>query len=160
MDLSLLKRFSAVSKLEAGEPLWEVMRMMGSDLLDYLKHMRTRLDFIAHNAEIWTLRIGGEPASVLFLPRSETPSEDSAMGVDRYLEMNGLADAVIAIVTPDRRGLGYGLSRYRDNPRLDFTRISDHPKVHFAHARGFVAKTSSVDIEELKALVVRAGTPG
>jgi len=159
IDLSLLKRFSCVSLLDAGDPLWEVMRMIGGDLLDYLRHMRTRLDFIAKHSEIWTLEIKGEPAKILFLPRTEQHSEDSSMGVDRFLETNGLSDQVIGIVTPDRRGTGYGLARYRDNARLDFTRISEHPRVHFAHARGFVAKTSCADVEELKELIVLAGTP-
>ncbi len=159
IDLSLLKRFSCVSRLDAGDPLWEVMRMIGADLLDYLRHMRTRLDFIAKHAEVWTLEIKGEPAKILFLPRTEQHSEDSSMGVDRFLETRGLSDQVIGIVTPDRRGVGYGLARYRDNARLDFTRIAEHPQVHFAHARGFVAKTSSADVEELKELVILAGTP-
>jgi len=159
IDLSLLKRFSCVFHLDAGDPLWEVMRMIGADLLDYLRHMRTRLDFIAKHAEIWTLEIKGEPAKILFLPRTEQHSEDSSMGVDRFLETNGLSDQVIGIVTPDRRGVGYGLARYRDNARLDFTRIAEHPQVHFAHARGFVAKTSCADVEELKELIVLAGMP-
>jgi hypothetical protein len=55
------------------------------------------------------------------------------------------------------RSTGYGLSRFQDNPRLDFTRIADAPGVHFAHARGFVAKTSLTDHAHLKALLVRAG---
>lgn len=159
IDLSLLKRFASVSHLDAGDPLWEVMRMIGADLLDYLRHMRTRLDFIAKHAEIWTLEIKSELAKILFLPRTEQQSEDSSMGVDRFLETNGLSDQVVGIVTPDRRGPGYGLARYRDNPRLDFTRIAGHPQVHFAHTRGFVAKTSCSHVEELKKLIVLAGTP-
>jgi hypothetical protein len=158
MDLSLLKRFAWVVRLEPGEPLWEVMRMVGVDLLDYLRHLRGRLEFIAKHAEIWSLEIEGRPAKIIFLPRAEPFSEDSSMGVDRFLEINGLADQVIGMVTPDRRGSGYGLSRYRDNARLDFTRIAGHPTVHFAHARGFVAKTSSADVEELKELIILSGT--
>jgi hypothetical protein len=40
---------------------------------------------------------------------------------------------------------------------LDFTRIATEPDVHFAHARGFVAKTSASDVERLQALVIAAG---
>ncbi len=58
---------------------------------------------------------------------------------------------------PDRRGAGYGLSRFRDSARLDFTRIADAPEVHFAHARGFVAKTSATEPARLRELVVRSG---
>ena len=159
IDLSLLRRFSLLSRLEPGEPLWEIMRMVGADLLDYLRQMRARLNYIATHAKIWNLEIGGDPAKVLFLPRGEPNSEDSSLGIDRYIEMNGLSGQVIGVVTPDRRGNGYGLARYRDNARLDFTRIAQHPKVHFAHARGFVAKTSSADVAELKQLVTLSGAP-
>jgi hypothetical protein len=80
------------------------------------------------------------------------------MGVGRFIEMNGLAETVVGIVCPDRRSTGYGLSRYRDNPRLDFTRINQRPEVHFAHARGFVAKTTATETEHLKQLLILSGT--
>ena len=62
----------------------------------------------------------------------------------------------VEVYGPDRRGSGYGLERYRDNPRLDFTRLDGQPGVHFTHARGFVAKTSITDVAALKALLARA----
>jgi hypothetical protein len=60
------------------------------------------------------------------------------------------------LVYPDRRGSGYGLSRHKDHPRLDFTRVGTAVDVHFAHARGFVAKTSASDPERLKELLAAA----
>ena len=63
---------------------------------------------------------------------------------------------VVGMVYPDRRGPGFGLSRHNDHPRLDFTRIQDCEDVHFAHARGFVAKTSATDPQRLRELIGRA----
>jgi len=57
------------------------------------------------------------------------------------------------MVYPDRRGSGHGLSRYNDNRRLDFTKIESAPDVHFAHSRGFVAKTTATNSARLKELV-------
>lgn len=57
------------------------------------------------------------------------------------------------MIDPDRRRCGYGLSRFRDDPRFDFTRIEGEADVHFAHARGFVAKTSATEVERLWELV-------
>jgi hypothetical protein len=68
----------------------------------------------------------------------------------------GLDDRVVALIAPDRRGGGYGLSRHRDHPRLDFTRIKAEPDVHFAHQRGFVAKTSATDPQRLRQLLMLA----
>ena len=45
---------------------------------------------------------------------------------------------------------------FRDNPRLDFTRIKAEPDVHFTHAGGFVAKTTATDPARLRALLERA----
>ena len=72
-------------------------------------------------------------------------------------ENRGLADEVVGTVSPDRRSTGYGLSRYRDSARLDFTRIADQPAIHFAHARGFVAKTSAPDLTLLKHFLSLSG---
>ena len=42
IDTTLLRRFAAVTALAPGEPLWEIMRWIGQDLLDYLKNLRQR----------------------------------------------------------------------------------------------------------------------
>jgi len=159
VDLTVLRRFALAARLAPGDPLWELLRMIGTDLLDYLRTLRARLDFIAAHAEIWTVDLAGEPAEILFLPRTAPLPEDPSFGLERYLESAGLADRVVGIVSPDRRGAGYGLARHRDNPRLDFTRIAAYPDVHFAHARGFVAKTSAAAPARLRELLVAAGLP-
>jgi hypothetical protein len=156
VHLAMLRRFAATTRLEPGEPLWETMRMIGTDLVDYITSLRTRLDLLAQRTEFWTLELAGRPAQVLFLARTEPPLEDPGMGLDRFIQSRGLGDGVVAIVSPDRRSAGYGLERYRDNPRLDFTRLEGQPGVHFTHARGFVAKTTVTDVGELKALLARA----
>ncbi|MCX6951127.1 MAG: hypothetical protein NTV51_02930, partial [Verrucomicrobia bacterium] len=153
IDITLLRRFALASRLEPGQPLWEIMRMVGEDLLDYVKTLRTRLDFVARHAEIWTVDLAGTPAEILFMPRTNPLPDDPSMGLERYVENRGLADRVVGIVSPDRRSTGYGLSRYRDSARLDFTKIAARPEVHFAHARGFVAKTSATDVAQLRTLL-------
>jgi len=157
IDVTLLRRFALVQELAPGHPLWEMMRMIGTDLLDYLKTMRARLDFIGRHAEVWELDLAGRPAKVLFLPRTEPLPDEPSLGVDQYIISRGLAEQVVGTVYPDRRSAGYGLSRFRDNARLDFTKIAKCPEVHFAHARGFVAKTTTSDIGRLKELMTQAG---
>ncbi len=152
IDITLLRRFAKVERLAAGEPLYEVMRWIGQDLLDYLKSLRERLEYIAKHAEVW--QVGG--LKILFMPRTEPlPAEPSA-GLGRHLEVLGMEEETSGLVYPDRRGDGYGLSRFRDDRRFDFTRIEDEPDVHFAHARGFVAKTSATAPERLKELLEKA----
>lgn len=157
IDLTLLRRFALVNRLEPGQPLWEIMRMIGADLLEYVQTLRTRLAFIARTAQIWDFTFGGSSVQVVFLPRTEPLPDDPSMGMERFVERQGLSDRVVGLVYPDRRSTGYGLSRFRDNPRLDFSRLIGDPLVHFAHARGFVAKTSASDVEQLKKLLAKAG---
>jgi len=152
IDVTLLRRFAKARRLEPGEPLWEMLSYIGQDLLDYLRELRSRLDFIAQNAVIWN--VGDH--EVLFLPRTDPVPDDPSASIGRYLESIGKGSAVAALIYPDRRGSGYGLSRHNDDPRYDFTRIEKEPDVHFAHARGFVAKTSASELTRVKELLALA----
>jgi hypothetical protein len=71
-----------------------------------------------------------------------------------------LDSEMVALVYPDRRGEGYGLSRYRDHQGVNFSRINSEADVHFAHARGFVAKSSATEIDRLRELLKLAQVPG
>jgi hypothetical protein len=161
IDITLLRRFAAANRHAPGEPLWEIMRLVGTDLLDYLRNLRARITFVGQHAQLWTLDgLGllenGQAPAVVFLPRTEPLPEEPSAGIDRYATEQGWDDRVVAIVSPDRRSTGYGLSRHRDHPRLDFTRIKAEPDVHFAHQRGFVAKTSASDPARLRQLLMLA----
>ena len=123
--------------------------MIGQDLIEYITGLRERIEYIAGHAEIWKL----DGLSAVFMPRTDPlPSEPSA-GIGRYIEEQGLENEVLATIYPDRRGEGYGMRRFNDDPRLDFTRIEGEADVHFAHKQGFIAKTSATDPERLKALL-------
>ncbi len=149
LDVTLLRRFAKCQRLEPGEPLYEVMRWVGADLIEYLHSLRERLRFVGEHAEIWEV----EGLKVLFLRRTEPMPAEPSAGIGRYLEEVGLGKEVAALVYPDRRGAGYGLSRHNDDPRFDFTRIEAEADVHFAHARGFVAKSSATDLGRLRELL-------
>jgi hypothetical protein len=154
VDITLLRRFAQKRELEPGDPVWEVMRMVGEDLFMYLRTLRERIDFVAENATILELGDGDERIRVLYMPRTDPMPDDPSSGLARYLDH--LGETVDGLIYPDRRGAGFGLSRHEDCERLDFTRIAGEEDVHFAHARGFVAKTSATDLARLTELVVRA----
>ena len=158
IDVTLLRRFAATQRIAPGQPLWEVMRMIGEDLLDYIKSMRHRLDFLGQHVVIWDLSLAGQSAKILFLPRTEPLPDDPALGLEQFIESRGLTAEIVGTVYPDRRSSGYGLARFQDNARLDFTRLAGCPDVHFTHARGFVAKTSAADVSRLQQLVSLAGS--
>ncbi|MEX1049158.1 MAG: MYG1 family protein [Akkermansiaceae bacterium] len=156
IDTTLLRRFAAVTRLEPGEPLWEVMRWIGQDLLDYLKTLRSRLDFIGEVGEFWEIESAGGPFKVLFIPRTDPLPDEPSAGLGRFIDAHPGVGLVAGLVYPDRRGVGFGLSRHNDHAGLDFTRIQDCTDVHFAHARGFVAKTTATDPSRLRELLGQA----
>ncbi len=156
IDVSLLRRFAQAERLEAGETLYEVMQWVGQDLIDYVKSLRERLEYIAEQGEVWELEKGGEKFNVLYMPRTDPMPAEPSSGLPRYADSLELPDGIAGLVYPDRRGSGYGMSRHNDHPKLEFTRIESEEDVHFAHARGFVAKSSATEVERLKALVLQA----
>ncbi|MBB5352965.1 hypothetical protein HNR46_003215 [Haloferula luteola] len=152
VDVTLLRRFAKCSRLESGDPLYEVMRWIGADLVEFLHTLRERILFVGQHAEVWEV----EGLKVLFLPRTEPMPAEPSAGIGRYLEEAGLESEVAALVYPDRRSTGYGLSRHNDDPRFDFTQIDGEEDVHFAHARGFVAKSTAVDPDRIRQLLALA----
>ncbi len=150
IDITLLRRFAGSSELNPGDTLYEVLRWIGQDLLGYLKNIRRRLNELKDLAHIWEL---SDTLKVLYLPRTEPMPDEPSMGMGAYIRSLGMEKDIVGMVYPDRRGSGFGLSRYNDDERLEFTHIDGEGDVHFAHARGFVAKTSSTDPERLKELL-------
>ncbi len=154
VDITLLRRFAQKSELSPGDPIWEMMRMIGEDLVMYLRTLRERMDYVAQHARRIEVEAKGQPLRVLFMPRTESMPDDPSSGLARYVSVSG--DKVDGLIYPDRRGDGYGLSRHEDSPHLDFTQISEEEDVHFAHARGFVAKTSATELNRLLELMAQA----
>lgn len=152
IDVTLLRRFASQSEHKPGEPIWELMRMIGEDLVEYITNLRERINYIAKHAEIWEF----DGNKVLFMPRTEPLPEEPSAGLGRYIEEQGLENTIIAMIYPDRRGQGYGLRRYNDDSRLDFTRIDSEADVHFAHKQGFIAKTSATKPSRLLEMLKRA----
>ena len=155
LDITLLRRFAAAREHRPGQPIYEVMKMVGEDLLSFVRGMKERLGFIAEHSEVWEL---AEGVKVLFLPRTEPLPEEPSMGLGRYVEDVGLEKEVVALVYPDRRGAGYGLGRFNDDKRMEYTRVAGEEDVHFAHNKGFIAKTSAAEPARLKELLAMAWT--
>ena len=149
IDSVLLRRFASQVEHHKGEPIWEVMLMIGQDLVKYINELKSRIDFISEHAQIWNFKT----KKALFMPQTDPLPKEPSAGLARFISQKQLDRDVIAMVYPDSRGRGYGLRRFNDDQRLDFTLISSQNDVHFTHARGFIAKTSATKIDRLKELL-------
>jgi Uncharacterised protein family (UPF0160) len=153
VDITLLRRFAQQTELDAGDTLYEFMRMVGQDLLDYLGLVRQRIAFVETHAQPWSLAHGDEVIQAVFLPRTDPLPEEPSAAVGNYIRASGLASTIAAVVYPDRRGVGFGIGRYEDHPQLDFTRVEDQGDVRFAHKSGFMCKTVATDPKRLQELI-------
>lgn len=160
IDVTLLRRFGQVTELAEGSTLYEYMRFVGQDLVDYLRLAREGIDFVKNHSERWSIPLGDDIIEVVFLPRTDPPAAEPSTGVNNYIRAEGLNKTVAAIVYPDRRGDGYGISRYEDHPKLDFSRVENDTDVHFAHKSGFMCKTSATEPERLQQLIATAWDRG
>ena len=156
IDVTLLRRFGQETELMPGSTLYECMRFIGQDLLDYLRVARERIDFTKTHSSRWSISHGDEMIEVVFLPRTDPPADEPSTSVNNYIRAEGLDQIIAAIVYPDRRGEGYGIARYEDHPRLDFSQVENEADVHFAHKTGFMCKTSATEPKRLQELVAAA----
>jgi hypothetical protein len=156
LDITLLKNFAAQTEHHPGEPVWEVMRMIGRDLVGFITNLRSKLNEISQFTEVWNLKKDKDEFKVLFLPRISSLAEGASDVLGYQVRALGLEEEIVAILSPDSRGQGYGMRRYNDDARMDFSKVEGEADVHFAHARGFIAKTSAVDKERLQEMLVQS----
>lgn len=156
IDITMLNRFASSSELAPDTPLYQVMCMVGEDIVNYVRSLRERLEYLKQHSQTWTIETDGDPIEALFLEQSDVIAADPSFGLYAFIVDAGKEDQVNALVYPDRRGNGYGLTRYEDCPRLNFSQIESCDDVRFAHKRGFVAKVEATDPARLKELLTLA----
>ena len=61
IDISLLNRFANQLELKPDNPIYQVMSMIGEDILNYIRTLRNRLDFLQQHGQWWTIETEGEP---------------------------------------------------------------------------------------------------
>ncbi len=156
IDMTMLNRFASHEELAIGDPVYTVMCMVGEDIVNYVRSLRKRLDFLQQHGDWWAIKTeldGQEPIHALFLPQHDEIANDPSFGLYAFIAEQEKQDLVHALVYPDRRGSGFGLTRYEDCQRLNFSQIENQPDVRFAHKRGFVAKVETTDPDRLKELL-------
>lgn len=158
VDKALLRAFAASNAHAPGELVYDLLALVGQDLLDTLQQARARLDDVERHVQRWSIPHGDDTIEALFLPRADALPDEPSGSLQEYIRVKGLGDRIAAIVYPDRRGKGYGIARYEDHPRLDFGRVAGEPDVHFAHTTGFVCKTTATEPARLQALVAMGWT--
>ncbi len=98
IDVTLLRRFGQETELAEGSTLYEYMRFVGQDLVDYLRLAREGIDFVKNHSERWSIPLGDDIIEVVFLPRTDPPTAEPSTGVNNYILAEGLEKTVAALV--------------------------------------------------------------
>jgi hypothetical protein len=156
LDITILLAFAKSAQHLPGEPIWELMKMIGEELLQYIRNLRSRIKEVAKVAKVWEINDEKDCLKVMFVPRQQNQIEEVSGAMGWHIKELGLEEDVVAMVYPDSRGEGYGMKRFNDCSEMDFSKIANDPKVRFAHTRGFIAKVEPMEIDELKQLLFKA----
>ncbi|TWU10532.1 hypothetical protein [Allorhodopirellula heiligendammensis] len=74
------------------------MCMVGEDVVNYLRTLRERLDYLKEHGQYWTIGTEGEPIQALFLEQSDAISEDPSLGFHAFIESEGKGNEIHAMV--------------------------------------------------------------
>lgn len=153
IDVSLLRAFAREARITPDTPLWQMMQLIGTNLVDYITSMQQQLEFLRSHVQQWPIQYNDTDYKILFIEKTDDLPDNARSGIGFYIDEMGWREHVIGVAYPDSRGDGYGISRFEDHQALDFTQVESEADVHFAHARGFLAKTSSSDPQRLQELI-------
>ena len=156
LDITILQAFAKSDLHLPGEPIWELMKMIGGELLQYIRNLRARIEEVAKVAEVWEVNEDQVCFKVMFVPRNKKKIDEVSGAMGWHIQELGLEAEVVAMVYPDSRGEGYGMKRFNDCPEMDFSKIENEQGVRFAHARGFIAKVEEMKIDRLKELLIKS----
>ncbi len=104
VDITLLRRFAQRRELGPGDAIWEVMRMIGEDLMMFLRTLRERIDSIGRHAQFLTLGEGDDAVRILFMPRTDPMPDDPSQACHASLnrsEQRSMASSIPTVAEPD-----------------------------------------------------------
>ena len=121
-----------------------ILATIGQGILKTFENTSKRLVELKNNAANFAAN-DVNCLDVRFIPGDQQPTLALELFCKQYSPI-----PVHVTVTNDDRGPGFCLFRRNDDPRVDFSKINGHSDVIFAHANGFIAKTSkTANVQEL-----------
>ncbi|MCF6179687.1 MAG: MYG1 family protein [Geopsychrobacter sp.] len=148
IDGYILSRFSKLAGLNRQDILFEFMQALGKDMLSLIERKMKRLERLKSEAQL--VQVKHLKAITCQIDKSPKLAMELYL---RFLE----DDSVVMSITPSVRGEGWELLRLGDHRVVDFLKIKNDPRVSFAHANGFLAKTEKrLPLEEVVLLAAQA----
>lgn len=135
VERALLNQFSRVTTVKSGSTLYDLMVIVGNDIVSGLQLMVGRLSLLERKAVVeWS---EGTPAVIYFLDDVLDP--ELALRMFRFKHAKGASIGVVR----NNRGDGWRLFRFEDTAGVNFKKIETHPEIEYVHGTGFMATTKS-----------------
>lgn len=147
VERTVLDLFQKKEKIRKGTALFSLMKIIGKNFFWQIEQYYSLREEIEGKIEF--LRIKNVPIISCYKECEFSPMLLRLLNEKKREafqdERGGIA------IYPNNRPPGMiALSRYQDDKRVDFTRISNHEKVIFAHPQGFFASVESLSEYELE----------
>ena len=134
IDGYILSNFANINVLKNQEPLYELMKAFGQDLIAMIDLKMKRLDRLKSEAKIVQVK----HLKAITNEINETPK----LSMELFLRFLN-DERIVMSITPSNRGEGWELLRLGDHSVVDFRAIEDNPDILFVHTNGFLAKTQT-----------------
>jgi hypothetical protein len=148
IDGYIISTFASLDSLTAQNPLYDLMKSLGEDMIALIDRKMERLDRLKSEARV----LGVKHLKAVASDIDDSPK----LAMELYLRFLDDENIVMSI-TPSNRGDGWELLRLGDNTIVDFRAIENHQEVRFVHGSGFLAKTHKrLPMEEVVELACMA----
>ena len=148
IDGYILSSFASINVLTSQDPLYELMKSFGQDLVAMIDLKMKRLERLKSEAKIVQVK----HLKAITNEIDETPK----LSMELFLRFLN-DERIVMSITPSNRGEGWELLRLGDHRFVDFRAIADSPDILFVHTNGFLAKTQTRQpLQEVIQLASRA----
>lgn len=148
IDGYILSTFADLETLSSKNPLYELMKAIGVNMISLIGRKMNRLERLKEEARVVTIKHLKAVTSDI----NDSPKLAMELYL-RYLD----DEKIVMSITPSNRGEGWELLRLGDNTIVDFSIIAEDPQVRFVHGNGFLAKTNArIPMEEVVKLACQA----
>jgi hypothetical protein len=134
IDGYILSSFASINVLTSQDPLYELMKSFGQDLIAMIDLKMKRLERLKSEAKIVQVK----HLKAITNEIDETPK----LSMELFLRFLN-DERIVMSITPSNRGEGWELLRLGDHRFVDFRAIADSPDILFVHTNGFLAKTQT-----------------
>ncbi len=150
IDGYIISTFASLESLNAHNPLYDLMKALGENLIALIGRKMERLERLKSEAKVVQVKHLKAVASNI----------DSSPKLAMELYLRFLNDEnIVMSITPSNRGEGWELLRLGDNTIVDFRVLENDSKIRFVHGSGFLAKTHKrLPMEEVVELACLAIT--